>query len=124
MTVFWSVLIVLGALAAAAGGGMWVVGSLLKMVGPDVEARGLLRGGRWIGILERLAITGAIISGFPEAAAVVIAVKGLGRYPELRGRTGEDSSAASERFIVGTLASFVWAALLGIGALAALSALR
>ncbi len=123
MTVFWSVLVVLGALALSTGVGIWAIGALLRWVGPEVAAHGLLRGGRWIGILERLAITGALVSGYPEAVAVVIAIKGLGRYPELRGRTGEDSSAASERFIVGTLASFVWAALIGIAALAALSRL-
>lgn len=124
MTVLWSILVVIGALGVSTVVGMWIVGALLKAVGSEIAAQGLLKGGRWIGVLERLAVTGAIISGFPEAVAVVIAIKGLGRYPELRGRTGEDSSAASERFIVGTLASFVWAALVGIGTLAALSALR
>ncbi len=124
MTVLWSILVVIGALGVSSVVGMWIVGALLKAVGSEVAAQGLLKGGRWIGVLERLAVTGAIISGFPEAVAVVIAIKGLGRYPELRGRTGDDSSAASERFIVGTLASFVWAALVGIGALAALSALK
>ena len=124
MTVLWSALIVTGTLALSAVIGMWVVAALLKVIGPDVTVQGLLRGGRWIGVLERLAITGAILSGYPEAVAVVIAIKGLGGYPELRGRTGEDSSAASERFIVGTLASFVWAALIGIAGLAVLSLVR
>ena len=40
--------------------------------------------------------------------AVVVAVKGLGRYPELR-----EHPAASERFVVGTLASLTWAAAVG-----------
>lgn len=67
-----------------------------------------LRGGTWIGLLERLATTGALLLGEPTAVAVVVAVKGLGRYPELR-----EYPAASERFVVGSLASLTWAA--GVG---------
>jgi hypothetical protein len=63
----------------------------------------VLRGGTTIGVLERLAIAGAIIAGFPEAIAVVIAIKGVGRFSELA------AAEAKERFIIGTLASFVWA---------------
>ena len=68
----------------------------------------MLRGGTWIGLLERLATTGALLLGEPTAVAVVVAVKGLGRYPELR-----EYPAASERFVVGSLASLTWAA--GVG---------
>lgn len=76
---------------------------------PDgAVARGILRGGGWIGALERLAVTGAIIVGYPAAIAVVVAVKGLGRFPELREHPG-----ASERFVIGTLASMIWAGALG-----------
>jgi hypothetical protein len=64
----------------------------------------LLGGGAWIGGLERVAVTAALLAGWPEATAVVLAVKGLGRYPELR------APAAAERFIIGTLASVLWAA--------------
>ena len=41
---------------------------------------------------------------WPEAIAIVLAVKGLGRYPELR------EPGAAEQFIIGTLASVLWAA--------------
>lgn len=68
-----------------------------------------LRGGTWIGILERLAVTGLILVGYPAGIAILVAVKGLGRYPELK-----DNPGASERFVVGTLASMVWAAGLGV----------
>lgn len=71
----------------------------------------LLRGGLWIGVLERLAVTGAIIAGMPTLIAIVVAVKGLGRYPELKEQDG-----ASERFIIGTLASLTVA--VGMGLLA------
>ncbi|MFV0533453.1 MAG: hypothetical protein ACK5MR_07360 [Cumulibacter sp.] len=70
----------------------------------------LLRGGLWIGILERVAVTGAIIAGMPTLVALVVAVKGLGRYPELKEHAG-----ASERFIIGTLASMIVA--VGVGLL-------
>ncbi len=51
--------------------------------------------------MSDLRSPGGILAGHPEAAAIVIAVKGLGRYPELRG--GKDA----EKFIVGTLASYL-----------------
>ena len=63
----------------------------------------VLRGGLAIGILERLAVTGAILAGFPEAIAVVVAIKGVGRFTELA------ASEARERFIIGTLTSLTWA---------------
>ena len=78
-------------------------------------ARAALRGGTWIGILERAAVTGGLLLGYPTAVAFVIAVKGLGRYPELR-----DNPAASERFVIGSLASLLWAAAVGVAGAALL----
>lgn len=66
-----------------------------------------LRGGAWIGALERLAIVGTLVAGWPEGMAVVLAIKAFGRYPELR--AGNRPSAA-EAFIIGTLVSILWAA--------------
>ena len=66
---------------------------------------GVLRGGLVIGVLERLAVTVAILGGQPVAIAYVVAVKALGRYAELK-----ETPAASERFIIGTLTSMLWAA--------------
>jgi len=83
------------------------------------EAVKALRGGTWIGILERFAITGCLLAGQPGGIAVVVAVKGLGRYPELR-----EHPVASERFVVGTLASMCWAATVGVVANAVLLLLR
>ncbi|MFI5086106.1 MAG: hypothetical protein ACHP7K_09265 [Actinomycetales bacterium] len=65
----------------------------------------IMRGGRMIGVLERLAVALAILGGQPVAIAYIVAVKGLGRYAELK-----KTPAASERFIIGTLASMLWAA--------------
>ena len=62
-----------------------------------------LRGGRVIGVLERVAVVGALVAGWPEGIAVVLAVKGLARYPEIR------DQHAGEQFIIGTFASVLWA---------------
>lgn len=65
-----------------------------------------LRGGRWIGRLERLAIFASLMAGFPEGVAIVLAVKSLARYPELRAT----SSEIAEKFIIGTFTSVLYAA--------------
>jgi hypothetical protein len=70
---------------------------------PNGGTREVLRGGTFIGYLERLATTGAIMAGFPEAIAVLIAIKGVGRFTEL------EAAEARERFIIGTLVSLIWA---------------
>ena len=97
-------------LAAVLGGGP-VATAVLRAADPAaVGVAGgpqdptILRGGAWIGVLERAAVAAALLTGSAEALAVVIAVKGLGRFAELR------APAAAERFIVGTLASGLWAA--------------
>lgn len=115
------------ALFASAGVGVWVVRGVLRLAPspPALKARAasVLRGGLLIGILERLAVTGTILLGHPEGIAVVVAVKGLGRYPELRGAAASDpastevGAAVSERFIIGTLTSLVWSAACAAGAL-------
>jgi len=76
--------------------------------GPDDDAphattKEVLRGGRTIGMLERLATAGGILAGFPTALAVLVAIKGVGRFTEL------DAPEARERFIIGTLMSLIWA---------------
>ncbi|GAB4085479.1 hypothetical protein GCM10028784_21090 [Myceligenerans cantabricum] len=74
----------------------------------DPTAISVLRGGAWMGLLERLAITGTLLLGYPTGIALVIAIKGLGRYAELRAQP-----LASERFVIGTLASLLWASACG-----------
>jgi hypothetical protein len=71
----------------------------------------VLRGGAWIGYLERGAVAATLLASFPEGLALVLAVKGVGRYPELRdaGSGGRAGADAPEEFIIGTLASLLWA---------------
>lgn len=77
--------------------------------GELAQAGAVLRGGAWIGALERAAIYATLLAGWPEGLAVVLAVKGLGRYPELRAAEDGVRTGAAERFIIGTLASVLWA---------------
>lgn len=83
---------------------------LADRVPHDLAGAGrVLRGGAWIGALERLAVVGTLLAGWPEGLAVVLAVKGLGRYPELRAAEDGPRSGAAERFIIGTFTSVLWA---------------
>lgn len=109
-----TVLTVLAVLVVSVLPGRMLVWAVLSRVEPGPAVPGVLRGGAWIGMLERLAITGSVLAGFPEAVAVVLAVKGLGRYPELREAHPDRRSPAAERFIIGTLASYTWAGLCGV----------
>ena len=70
-----------------------------------VAAASRLRGGAWVGVLERLAVYASVLAGFPEGIAVALAIKGLARYPELSATT----SGAAERFIIGTFVSVLLA---------------
>jgi len=97
-------------LAARSGdsGGQDAEDGVSGPVGDAPDTPGTLRGGTWIGVLERLAVTATIAAGFPEGLAVVVAVKGLGRFSEL-----SKNPDSSERFVIGTLASLLWAAVVG-----------
>jgi len=110
-----TLLVLTGGLLAIAGGG-----PLTALVFEAVDARepadeslegaaAVLRGGTWIGGLERAAIYATLVAGWPEGLAVVLAVKGLGRYPELRAAEDGVRTGAAERFIIGTFASVLWA---------------
>lgn len=76
-----------------------------------VAAQKELPGGRWVGILERIAIYACIVSGFASGMAIVLAVKGLGRYADLKTTSESGTSRKGELFIIGTFASVLWAAM-------------
>jgi hypothetical protein len=114
-------LTVVAGLAAVTGGGL-VTTQVFALV--DRDARDsrvrhggeILRGGAWIGALERLGVYVALVAGWAPGLAIVLAVKGLGRYPELR---NQEDTGAAERFIIGTFTSVLWAAAcVGISVLA------
>ena len=70
------------------------------------DAAAAMPGGKWIGLLERAAVFVCVMVGSAAGLAVVLAIKALGRYADLR----TPSEATGERFIIGTLASMLWAA--------------
>lgn len=114
--------VVLGTLLVAVLPGRWIIALVLRRWvsgAPEGPDGGIARGGAWIGMLERLAITGTLLAGVPEGVAVVLAIKGLGRYPELREPHPDRKTPSAELFIIGTLVSYTWAgacALLGLWA--------
>ena len=125
MAPWLSILIIVAGLTVAVLGGWPITAGVLRLAGRSHdtdphqgtgEAVAALRGGTWVGVLERLAVGGAILLAYPAAIAIVVAIKGLGRYPELRSHP-----AASERFVIGTFASMIWAAAVGVAARALLS---
>ena len=122
----WVRPIVLAPVGALGGGP--VTALVLRLVdreGPRTNGAGeveqaaqVLRGGAWIGVFERTGILAALLAGWPEGIAVVLGLKGLGRYSELK--TGDQSTetpratgaghGVAERFIIGTFSSVLWAA--------------
>ena len=87
-------------------GGIVVERAVREPDGEIVQGE-VLRGGTVIGVFERVAATATIMAGFPEAIAVIVAIKSVGRFTEL------DVAEVRERFIIGTLVSLVWAAACG-----------
>lgn len=72
---------------------------------PDAPGdSGPLRGGRLIGFLERASVAAVLLAHWPAGLAIILALKGLARYPELR------APHAAEQFIIGTFTSVLWAA--------------
>lgn len=95
-------------LLGAAGGGPLAAGLIAlteRRSGGGGSADAALRGGTTIGYLERVAVLAAVGVGRWEVLAAVVAVKALGRFRDL------DSARVSEQFIIGTLASLLWAGL-------------
>lgn len=72
----------------------------------DPETR--LKGGRLLGPMERLVILGLGLAGELTAAGIVIAAKGLLRFPELQSRSEQDRiHQLTEYFLVGSFVSWL-----------------
>jgi hypothetical protein len=72
-----------------------------------------LKGGRLLGAMERTFIFALGVGGSLTAAAIIVAAKGLLRFPEIS-RTGSDGTrpgvdTLTEYFLVGSLASWLLA---------------
>ena len=66
-----------------------------------------LRGGRLLGPMERVFILVLAVAGQLTAASVVVAAKGLLRWPELRSQSAAGPTSVSEYFLVGSFASWL-----------------
>ena len=95
---------------------------VLDAVGvPAATGEKSLKGGRLLGPMERLLIVGLGLAGHVTAASIVVAAKGLLRFPELqRGSAANGPSDVTEYFLIGSFAS--WLLALGGVALCALGA--
>ena len=90
--------------------GVRPVASILRFASsapPAEQARAAdrLKGGAWIGALERLATFLCLIGHFMGGLPIVVAIKGLARFPDLKGQ----EPGVSERFIIGTFLSILLA---------------
>lgn len=73
-------------------------------VPPEAGGQVTLRAGRSIGVLERLLVCLGLVAGSWEILAAVIALKTVARYAKL------DDQNNAEYFLIGSLASLLWAA--------------
>lgn len=109
-------LIVLGVLLVQLSTGNVVVRLILSATGtihptipddPD-EPEQQLKGGRLLGPMERVVILGLGIAGHVTAASLVIAAKGLLRFPELQSRRDQERiHQLTEYFLVGSFVSWL-----------------
>lgn len=114
---WWNVLLLVSGGLAVTGGGPLTTSVLALADRGNTRAQStqkageVLRGGALIGSLERAAIFTALVAGWPEGLAIILAIKGLARYPELRSPDQPASvtpQAVAERFIIGTFTSVLW----------------
>lgn len=90
-------------------------------LGTEPQPSDQLRGGRLLGPMERVLILGLGLAGQLTAAGLVIAAKGLIRFPELQSKRDENTTveavgidAVTEYFLLGSFLSW----LLALGSLA------
>jgi hypothetical protein len=100
-----------GVLLCQLATGNVLVRLLLDAVGvPAADNEKTLKGGRLLGPMERLMLVGLGLAGELTAAGVVVAAKGLLRFPELqRVARGSGPSDMSEYFLIGSFASWLLA---------------
>lgn len=109
----------LSVLLVLAGTANGVVRSVLSIAGTQVAgAERRLRGGRYIGLIERFLVFGLAVAGEPTAAALVVSAKSILRFPELsrqarlesdRDVVVADVDVVTEYFLLGSLTSWLLA---------------
>lgn len=102
-----ALVLALGVLVALFGTGNGIVRSVLQLVAPEFRAsEQRMKGGRAIGAVERVLLFGFVVSGQPLAAMVIVAAKGLLRFPELS-QTQKDLPEITEYLVLGSLLSWL-----------------
>lgn len=79
---------------------------------PAEDSESTLKGGRILGPMERTFIFALGVAGELTAASIIVAAKGLLRFPELQRDKGSRVDALTEYFLVGSLTSWLLAVLL------------
>ncbi|MEP9383025.1 hypothetical protein [Nocardioides sp. KR10-350] len=106
-------LLVLGGVLVQLSTGNVVVRLVLEATGaqpPQRPGQRSLKGGRLLGPMERLVILGLGLAGHVTAASLVIAAKGLVRWPELQSFRDTDEPSideVTEYFLVGSFVSWL-----------------
>ena len=72
------------------------------------ESRSSMRGGRWIGPLERILVLLFASVEAPAAIAAIVAAKGVIRFPEI---SKDEAGQKAEEFLIGSFASWILAVL-------------
>ena len=93
------------------------VRAVLAMAGTEItDGEQRLRGGRFIGVIERYLIFGLAVAGEPTAAALVVSAKSILRFPELSSKSRSPTTApvaevdvVTEYFLLGSLVSWLLA---------------
>lgn len=88
---------------------IWPVGNRFCRVfigAEDAAGAPGFKAGRFIGLLERVLIVIGLLAQAWEVMAAVVALKSVARYQEL------DEQRKAEYFLVGSLASILWAVLI------------
>ena len=76
--------------------------------GKQDGVEGSMRGGRWIGPLERILILLLASVEAPAAIAAIVAAKGVIRFPEI---SQDKAGQKAEEFLIGSFASWILAVL-------------
>lgn len=76
--------------------------------GKQDEMEGSMRGGRWIGPLERILILLLVSVEAPAAIAAIVAAKGVIRFPEI---SQDKAGQKAEEFLIGSFVSWILAVL-------------
>lgn len=109
------VVVSIGAVLLQLATGNLLVRLVLDAVGvPATTNEKKLKGGRLLGPMERIFIVGLGHIGEVTAAAIVVAAKGLLRFPEIQAGVKEGPSDVTEYFLIGSFTSWL-IGLAGVG---------